>query len=61
MKQDLRKFSTDKILISPSLLAADFRKLGSEIDEVYRGGALEIGKLKVVHDVTPWDILGIRG
>lgn len=39
MKQDLRKFSTDKILISPSLLAADFRKLGSEIDEVYRGGA----------------------
>ncbi len=39
MKKDLRNFSTSDILISPSLLAADFRNLGSDIAEVAKAGA----------------------
>ena len=39
MKKDLRNFSTGDILISPSLLAADFRNLGSDIAEVAKAGA----------------------
>ena len=39
MKYDLRNMPTDKILVSPSVLAADFRKLGQEIDEVSAAGA----------------------
>ena len=39
MKKDLRNFSNGDILVSPSLLAADFRKLGSDITEVAAAGA----------------------
>lgn len=39
MKKDLRNFSTGDILVSPSLLAADFRNLGSDIAEVAKAGA----------------------
>ena len=39
MKQDLRKFSTSEILISPSLLAADFCQLGNQLKEVAAAGA----------------------
>lgn len=39
MKKNLRNFSTGQILVSPSLLAADFRKLGSDIAEVAAAGA----------------------
>ena len=39
MEKDLRKLSTDSILISPSLLAADFRRLGEQLAEVSAGGA----------------------
>ena len=39
MKNDLRNFPTDKILVSPSLLAADFCNLGSQVKEAADGGA----------------------
>ena len=39
MNKDLRKFSNGDILISPSLLAADFCQLGSQITEVAAAGA----------------------
>ena len=39
MEKDLRKLSTGSILISPSLLAADFRRLGEQVAEVASGGA----------------------
>lgn len=39
MNKDLRKFSNGDILISPSLLAADFCQLGSQIAEVATAGA----------------------
>jgi len=39
MKYDLRTMPTDKILVSPSLLAADFRALGAQVEEVTRAGA----------------------
>lgn len=39
MPQDIRKFQQDKILISPSILAADFCELGKECDEVVAAGA----------------------
>ena len=39
MNKDLRKFSNGDILISPSLLAADFCQLGSQISDVAAAGA----------------------
>ena len=39
MPQDIRNFPQDKILISPSILAADFCELGKECDEVVAAGA----------------------
>ncbi|MBE6365598.1 MAG: ribulose-phosphate 3-epimerase [Lentisphaerae bacterium] len=39
MPQDITKFSQDKILVSPSILAADFCELGRECDEVVKAGA----------------------
>ena len=37
--RDIRKISRDKITVAPSLLAADFGKLDSEISEVIAAGA----------------------
>ncbi|MBO5667528.1 MAG: ribulose-phosphate 3-epimerase [Lentisphaeria bacterium] len=39
MPQDIRKFQQDKILVSPSILAADFCELGKECEEVVAAGA----------------------
>ncbi|MBR2720442.1 MAG: ribulose-phosphate 3-epimerase, partial [Lentisphaeria bacterium] len=39
MPQDIRKFSRSNILVSPSILAADFCELGRECDEVVKAGA----------------------
>jgi len=39
MPQDIRKFSQSQILVSPSILAADFCELGRECDEVVKAGA----------------------
>ncbi len=39
MDRDLRAFPAGKMLISPSILAADFSRLGEEIASVERGGA----------------------
>jgi len=39
MKYDIRTMPTDKILVSPSLLAADFCKLGEQVTEVAAAGA----------------------
>ena len=39
MPQDIRKFSRSSILVSPSILAADFCELGRECDEVVKAGA----------------------
>ena len=39
MPQDIRKFPQNKILVSPSILAADFCELGRECDEVVKAGA----------------------
>ena len=36
---DIRKFSREQILVSPSILAADFCELGKETDEVVAAGA----------------------
>lgn len=36
---DIRKFARNKILVSPSILAADFCELGRETDEVVAAGA----------------------
>ena len=38
MKKDLRNFSTGDILISPSLLAADFSHLGEQVAEAEAAG-----------------------
>ena len=39
MPQDISKFAQNKILVSPSILAADFCELGRECDEVVKAGA----------------------
>ena len=39
MPQDIRKFSRDNILVSPSILAADFCELGRECADVVAAGA----------------------
>ena len=39
MPQDIRNFSRSNILVSPSILAADFCELGRECDEVVKAGA----------------------
>jgi len=39
MPQDIRNFPQNKILVSPSILAADFCELGRECDEVVAAGA----------------------
>ena len=39
MPQDIRKFAGDQILVSPSILAADFCELGRECAEVVAAGA----------------------
>ena len=39
MPQDISKFAQNKILVSPSILAADFCELGRECDEVVNAGA----------------------
>ncbi|MBR7121317.1 MAG: ribulose-phosphate 3-epimerase [Lentisphaeria bacterium] len=39
MAQDITGFPQDKILVSPSILAADFCELGRECDEVVKAGA----------------------
>ena len=39
MKYDIRTMPTDKILVSPSLLAADFCKLGEQVTEGAAAGA----------------------
>lgn len=39
MQQDIRNFSQGRILVSPSILAADFCELGRECDEVVKAGA----------------------
>ncbi len=37
--RDLRKFEREAILVSPSILAADFTRLGEEVDRVVEAGA----------------------
>ena len=39
MMKDIRTFSKDTILVSPSVLAADFAALGDELAKVEQGGA----------------------
>ncbi len=39
MLQDMRKTSNREILVSPSILAADFCRLGEDVDRVIAGGA----------------------
>ena len=39
MPQDIRNFATDRILVSPSILAADFCELGKECAEAVAAGA----------------------
>ena len=39
MQQDIRNFPQDKIVVSPSILAADFCELGRECREVVDAGA----------------------
>lgn len=39
MKYDIRKMSRSSVLVSPSLLAADFNRAGKEVAEVARAGA----------------------
>jgi len=39
MKYDLRKLPVDRVLVSPSLLAADFGNLDRDIAEVASAGA----------------------
>ncbi len=39
MPQDIKKFPQNKIVVSPSILAADFCELGRECDEVVKAGA----------------------
>jgi len=39
MKYDLRKLPTDRILVSPSVLASDFGRLAEEIARAEQGGA----------------------
>lgn len=39
MFRDLRKLPTDRVLVSPSVLASDFSRLGGEIDRAAQAGA----------------------
>ena len=39
MLRDLRKLPTDRVLVSPSVLASDFSCLGGEIDRAAQAGA----------------------
>ena len=50
MQHDIRNFSKDKILVSPSLLAADFASLASEVRRVEDAGC------ELLH-LTSWTVI----
>ena len=52
MKYDIKTFDPGKILVSPSLLAADFSRLGEQVAEAESAGC-ELLHLDIM-DVTLW-------